>query len=371
MRRRARLALVAALLLLGGSALLMRVGEERTAPVTTPPARMPTMTEESYKRANSRRTLAPVLTADRDPAKDPPRRRDPFLVALPRGDGEPLVVLEANALRHSRVGELFVECAIRETPDGKNPFEEVRHEVGIDPLKDIDRVAFSSRVIFVSGFFDRLRLEKLESGSDVVHQGLHGRLYVPRPTPEARPGAGQDHVALWRDQLLLWGPRADLEAALERLERHGEEDPLPIPEGMTYGEAYGVVPGVTLGRLFTGTQADLGRRLGTLADSVELNLDAARDVAVIARVQGREAEQLDDLGRSFGSVLSLARFAARSRGDEELAALLEHARIVPGRSGFSMELLLPIELVERWLGSCGAVQASGSAGRQSLPATRR
>jgi hypothetical protein len=87
-----------------------------------------------------------------------------------------------------------------------------------------------------------------------------------------------------------------------------------------------------------------------------------RDVAVVARVSGRDGPALEDLGTAFGAALSAGRLQARLRGDEELSQLLEHARVVrDGERGFSLELALPVEVLERWFEGCGRAPAGGGS----------
>ncbi len=349
-RRRLRLWIVAAVLLLAAGALLSGLAEERkTAPRRE--VEFPRwMRSEERERAAARRTLAPAASVSSPaPAEggSAPGRRDPFLVALPRDSRTGVFVLEANALRHSRIGELFVSCILEES--GGNPFDEMRDEAGIDPLKDVDRVAFAGEGLVVSGFFDRARFEKLLSEAPMERRGEHGRVY----STHGPSGAGSS-VGVWRDQLIVFGPAPFVRETLDRIDGRIPEDPKPaIPEELTYGEAYGVVPGSALRQLFSGPQDDLGRRLAEVAQRIELHADAMRDVALVARVTGADAAQLDDLATAFGAALSVGRLDARVRGSEEVAELLEHALVRRGPNGFSLELALPVEIVERWFEGCG------------------
>lgn len=337
-----------AVLLLGVGALLSRLADDKKG---TPerdidfPRRMRSAERE---RAAKRRTLAPVPAVYTAPAPGaPPRPRDPFLLALPRNSRSGVVVLEANALRHSRIGELFVSCI--GSAGGKNPLDEMREEAGIDPLKDVDRVAVGQDGFVVSGFFDRARFDDLLEESRVESYGEHGRVYY-EPGGSNAPALG-----VWGGQLIAFGSGSFVRETLDRLEGGGGEDaPPPIPEDLTYGEAYGVVPGSALQELFTGAQSDLGRRLAEVAQRIELHADAMDDLALVARVSGEDAAKLDDLATAFGAALSVARMDARIRGQEEASELLEHALVRRHDGGFSLELALPIEVVERWFAGCGS-----------------
>ncbi|HEY6006517.1 MAG TPA: hypothetical protein VIV57_26800 [Anaeromyxobacter sp.] len=350
MRRRLRLPLLAAALLLGIAALLLSLAEgPRPAQARAEPSFPRWLRQGEVERVRARRTLpvsmppapAPAWASGDEP--EPPRVRDPFLLALPRDPGKALVVLEANALRHSRLGELFVECVMRK--EGRDPFEEARREAGIDPLKDIDRVAYTPDGIILFGFLDRARLDAIPSR--VLSRGEHGRIYVPDAEDPPTFTLGT-----WRGQIIALGKPDFVESTLDRLDGSTAEDRVLIPEYLTYGEAYGVVPGAALQGLFRGEQAELGARIARAASRIELHADAMRDVAVVARFSGADEAATEDLGTALGGALALGRVQAAVSGNASLAELLEHARVVRGAGGFSLELALPIEVVERWFSGC-------------------
>jgi hypothetical protein len=96
-----------------------------------------------------------------------------------------------------------------------------------------------------------------------------------------------------------------------------------------------------------------GKRLAAVASRVEIHADAMRDVAVVARVTGPDAAQIEDLGKSIGTALALARLGAKVEGSAVLADILEFATVKPGRGAFSVEMALPVEVLERWFAGCG------------------
>ncbi len=361
-RRPSRIPLLLAALLVAAAALLLSLTEHARPARAEAQVEFPRWVRKAeQERIVARRTLAPLepvhAAAGPDAAPEKPRGRDPFLVALPANAAKPLLVLEANALRHSRLGELFVDCILRESRT--DPFEELRREAGIDPLKDIDRVAFAGDGLVLSGFFERARLDRLEDGSSASRYGDAGRIFVPRPSGGGAETAAEPCVGAWRDQILVLGERSFVEGTIDRLEGRAPEAPAVLPEHLTYGEAYGILPGEALRALFRGEQSNLGQRLAALASRIELHADAMHDVAVVARVSGPDPSGLEDLGTAFGAALAVGRIQARVRGDDKTSELLEHARVVrdPARGGFSVELALPIDVLERWFAGCGAAPA--------------
>jgi hypothetical protein len=66
------------------------------------------------------------------------------------------------------------------------------------------------------------------------------------------------------------------------------------------------------------------------------------DVAISAQLSSDgNIDGLSDLGRSMGGALSMALAAARLRGDDKLAQLLEFAKITDNQGELALELALP------------------------------
>src|SRR5688572_27314270 len=120
--------LIAAILLIAAATALMLYGEEprpeRVAVEVTFPRRLD---KKQAVRMRARQTLpAPPQIAGDDgqprPA-GPARPRDPLLAAIASGAGS-AVVVEANALRNSPIGELLIDCVMAR--GRKNPIEELK-----------------------------------------------------------------------------------------------------------------------------------------------------------------------------------------------------------------------------------------------------
>jgi hypothetical protein len=341
----------AALLLLAAAGLLSLV--ERGPPTAAAAVAFPrAMRGEEWDRLEARRTLVlPAAAAEPPPEPgEPPEKRDPFLAALPARPDEVVVVLEANALRHSRLGELFVACTLRRDP---RSFEEIREEIGIDVLKDVDRVAFAGETVVISGFFDRMRRDRFEEGGAFVasRYGEAATLWTPRPVSGEEEDVPPETVlGAWKDQLLVLGPdEASVRRALDQVEGRVAPE-VELPDGMAYGEVYGVVPGDALRRLDRG---DLGDRLAAAASRVEIHVDAMEDVAIVLNVRGEDPALVEDLSRTLGGAIAGARLEAQVRGDRKLADLLDQARVaLEGEGAFSLELAVPAERLEAWFERC-------------------
>lgn len=361
--RRARLWILGGVLLLLGTALVTLLAEGAPAAPARAAVEFPRgLRAPEYQRMERRAVLPPLPPPAGPPADEPPpaRKRDPLLWALPPDPSKMAVVFEANALRHSRLGELFLGCL---GESDRKAIDDLR-KIGIDPLKDVDRVAVMPGGLAVSGFFDGVRWGEVFEGAQASGYGREGTIY--------RLGSGEDRMAaaVWRGQLLLLGDGDQaLRAALDRVEGRAPADP-PIAEEATYGEVYGVLPGEALRALVPdGTgPGDLARRLAEVASRVELHADAMSDVAVTARVTGRDPAAVEDLARALGAALSVARVQAGAGGERQLAELLDAARVVRGGEGFSLELALPAATLERWFAGCRErTGRPGEPGRKGAP----
>jgi hypothetical protein len=358
MNRRRGVWLALAVVLLGIGAWLMFTGQGEEPSVEAPEVEFPRrMRQAEWKRAESRRTQVLPFVPDAGPAVvEPQRPRDPVLAALPRGKGRSAVVIEANALRHSPIGELLMECLMR---DGGRRLDEFRRISGVDPLQDLDRVVVTDDGLILSGDFSKARFAELLGERVSSDYGPGARVYEPgsvvvhlQDGGTAR-GRNDSALATWSDQLLVVGDSpASVKEVIDRVEGRGSDEPPIISEGSTYGELYGVLSVEQIAKLLPPDQAELAQRLKQVADTVELHMDARSDVAMVAEIRGSDAAQVTDLGKSLGAALSLARLKAQADGNKDLAQLLDFARVQPDGTEFKLEMAVPIDVIRERLAFC-------------------
>ena len=283
----------------------------------------------------------------------PAEVRDPVLTALAAGGSGTAMVLEVNALRNSPIGELLLRCLAER--EGRGNALAALQQMGIDPLRDIDRVGITEHGIVVSGDFRRANWEGLLGSAAGARYGEGGQVTTVAP----RADGGATLVATrWGDSLLHLGDsEEDARRVLDAIEGRGPAPrPLLTPE-QSYGELYGVVTGPDLAQLMGGSEG-WSAALADAASRMELHLDARRDVALVADVAGDDPTKLADLGKTLGGALAVARAQARASGDTETAELLGYARVSPTHG-------------RRDLARGGASTGGGGTAARLLPGRRR
>ncbi|MBI4818405.1 MAG: hypothetical protein HY791_19220 [Deltaproteobacteria bacterium] len=337
--------LILALVLLVLASYLMRAGEKlKLGANDERQVNFPRFaTPAEYERSSKRRTL---LTMRETSATEPKvvEKRDPLLAVLPAN--APFgVVIEANAIRNSPIGEMLLACT---GTAGADKIAELKKETGFDPLTDLDRVAVVGESVMMTGNFgglDRANMEK-ELGAPTTY-GDKARIYKN----------DNEAVAVWNDEMMLAAKTSEeLQHSIDVLEGRKPPPESPtISENMAYGEAYGKLSVELLTRMLP-EEDGLKDKVREAIEGVELHATTFGDVALVAKLDGSDSEKVEELARSLGGALALFRLQAKKEGGkegEDLAELLDLARIERQGSGtFSVELALPLSYVKKKLGPC-------------------
>lgn len=348
MRRRRKWLLMAVPLLLA-AAFFMSRGESETA-VTHREVDFPERIRPSeHRRLEARRVLPPAPLTFQPAA--PARPQDPLLAALGAGKGNLALVIEANAIRHSPIGELLIQCFSSEG----DPVRKIREETGIDPLQDLDRIALTDEGVILTGNFQSAHFQKFAPG-DPQSYGDEGRLYSARSSENSSATGPDSEVATfgtWKNQMMMFGhSRTGIMGVLDNVEGRTAGAGTPISESDTYGEVYGVFPVEALSDLLSHSQSDLAQRLQAVAQRIRVHVDVTQDVALVADIEGSNSQDVQDLGKAFGAALSVASLQARMSSQRELAEILDSARVIPGNKSFRLELALPMKVIEKQLSNC-------------------
>ena len=351
-KRRPALWLIAAALLLALAALLLHEPDDSPPRADLKDVQFPRyMDQEARQRVARRRTLS-IARADSDAGSDEPKRQfDPLLAALaPEGQANTAVIIEANALVNSSIGQALLDCV---SDSGGSTLKEIKDTLGVDLLTDVDRVAVNDGVTFLSGNFSGLTVEKLQ-GLPMANQekyGEHGSIWT---------NEDGDVMGRWKDELVLLGrDRKSVEASIDRLEAGGAGDP-PIGEQETYGEIYGAIQAASFAEVLP---PEIAEQLMAVTQRVKIHVDADDDVGIVADIDGDDMQKITDLARSVGGALALGRMDAVRSDRKDMAELLDYAKVTTREGGFRLELALPRQWLEdNVLSRCRAEAQAAGAG---------
>jgi hypothetical protein len=337
-RRLAMLAAAAALLVL--AALFSRGADQPSEAARAAQQASEERPKVRYPRDNRRFPPKRVVKAPADQPQPRTAATDPIqnAMAMPNGGA---VFVEVNAIRHSDIVQKLLRC--READASQN-LDFMRDELGIDPLEDVDRVALHEDLIAVSGYFDELKLP-----DEVVRDGAYGdnaELFT-LPNPD-EPGETM-HLGKMGDGLLVMGENEDdVKAAVDRAEGRGEPAQ-PLPPHMVRGsEVYGRFGGDLVRELLGGAKnpnpmvqraAEIITE-GTVRVLVDDHLSLSLDLETSNEQEG------EDLAKALAGVIAATRAQAESAGEDDVAALLKQARVLPGKGGeFGVDFAVPGDLI--------------------------
>jgi hypothetical protein len=297
---------------------------------------------DDVERNLRRKTLPPQRAEPDAGIVGAPAPRDPLLVAMPSGAKRALV-FEASAIRDSALGRLFMECML--SSRDLERLQAWQADAGVDFMRGIDRVGVADRVAVISGDFANARWENALA-THAARPFHRATIYEPKTVERRRRVIGT-----WGPGMVVVGRSTEeVEQAILRLEGRAPASP-PIDESDAYGEIYGVVAASELVKLLP---EDVQGRLRGAADRVELHVDTREenDVLIVLDTTGSDNAAVDDFGKSLGAALAVARVKARHDGDDDLAELLDLARVRPETGAFRLEVGLPLELLRKRFGYC-------------------
>lgn len=340
-------------LLLGLAAWFMSRNEAPLNPAPAATVVFPTeMTPREQARASARRTHQLPVTPE---APEPRAPVDPLLAILPTDPGAGAVVLEANAIRNSPLGETLLACM-----GGRGQLDLMRERSGVDPLSDLDRMAITTEGVSLSGHFANADWDAMFPDAIRSAHGDQGRVYE-LPTSGER-NLERQAIGAWGDSMVIVGTPEEVEAAIDRLEGRGPQGTPIVDASQAYGEVYGVIGGDTLAMML-GAGGDFGDEippeLRDAASRLELHADTRSDLGVVARFQGEDPARVEELGKTFRGLLSVARARAQFEGEEDAVRLLDMAQVSQqGDGGFDLQLAVPQTFLEEMAERCRAEHAA-------------
>lgn len=356
--------LVLAAVLLGLGAWLMR-GAEPPDREKVDPVNLPTrMTRAERERGEERRTWLPFIAPDAGVIAEPQRPRDPVLAMMPSEVKRGAVVAEFNAILNSELGGKLTDCLFGDA-ESASLLQDLR-DAGMDPTSKIDRVAMIDDSVVVSGDFKNAQWKRFAPpGLEPVSKdyGRQGQLHEI-----TRRDGGTEFFATWGGQMFIaGGDEAELKQVLDRLEGSGPQGTPVIDESMAYGEVYGVVSAQPIADMVRKSDPQLATMIEQSAKSMQLHMDVGHDVGMVADIDPSNATTTDELRRSLGAALSLARMQAAAKGEKDQADILDLARVREAEAGggFRLEAGLPNAFMSKALDECIAQRKQRAERRRS------
>ena len=357
------LLLVAGLMVLGAYSLLRAPEAEfsETADVKFPRYNKETLATKRAQRPYLKKPTTPVsATPQNDTSNTEP---DPVLRglrAIPDSNG--LMVLEANAIKHSWIFEALEGCIDFQKTDLPEGFPE-----DFDIMESVDRVATGDGVALVSGFFEGVDWEA--AIGDPIDESDGAKIF------EASEG---QYFAIWDDQMMI---TADSREQLDDVLR-GLSDPSSIPTGGgldandAFGDIYGKLNGLVLKNLVPEEyQEQLTPELLESLEGVDFHVDTSQGLAMSAQVHSDNEETLKALNFVMKLALSQAQSSAIDLADEDvavdalgLAQALKASQIGTAEDGtLNFDLALPRQVMESFLvEACSQIQAEETLAEEDL-----
>ncbi len=301
-------------------------------------------------RETERRTLAAASAPEgTSPTADGVKAaaRDPLLIAL-APDATTALVFEAGTILHAPVGQAMLACV---SVTERARMESHAPVPGKTWLDLADRVGFSrspaGELVAMQGSMADIDFARFvpEATSRAPRAGVK-RLDVDRPD-----GRGELHLAVWHDAILLVSKEGSLvETAVQRLDTGGSGAKGALAESEAYGEIYGIVGADDLEAL---APPELKGRLREVAAHAEVHVDAIDEVLLVVDMQGSDASQVLDLGKSMGAAMAVARLEAKREGEDALVRLMDLSRVRPyGEGRLRAEVAIPTDLMTKSMKGC-------------------
>lgn len=236
-----------------------------------------------------------------------------------------LLSVQVNAIRNSELATKIMRCREQELSPS---LKQVQEALGIDPLQDIDRLALGENVVVMSGFFSGLRVpESFGEGQDL---GQNAQLYtLPLPEQQAEEGPTETYLAVVDDQLILLGnTRQDIDDSIARIHDPEPSDNAMLDDELNSSDLGGFLgPGFVQKLLGDNPDDPLSQQISQTVQNARFRANVDDAVMISTDLTGTDAAQVKDLSQSIAGGLSAMRLKAAHEGDQDLATLLDLARV--------------------------------------------
>ncbi|MBI1944739.1 MAG: hypothetical protein HYS27_03530 [Deltaproteobacteria bacterium] len=280
---------------------------------------------------------------DTRPAEERKRALDGLQRSVLADDGKGAVFIEANAIRHSPLMEKILRCRQDEATGG---LQQMKEELGIDPLEDLDRVGFNGEVFAASGFFQNMKVpEEVGPGESYGDKAKLWRM-------QGDDGGSVVFAQVDNGLLLSGADEASVKRAVDRAEGRAPSSPTP-PAGLGEAELYGTLPGAFLQELAGGTKDPTAARIAELVVSSSVRMNVGTDAALSLDVATKDEASSEELEKTINGGLALVRARAEQQGERDVAVMLDQARVERAEGGgLMLDVAVPGEFLLKTMG-CG------------------
>jgi hypothetical protein len=276
-----------------------------------------------------------------DPRPAPERQKalDTLQRSLLSPDNKGVVFVEANALRHAPLMEKILRCRENEAADG---LMQLKNELGIDPMEDLDRMGFDGNVFAASGFFEGLKIPpELGEGE---RYGDSARIWKTK---------GEDgdltFARVGNDLMLTGDTEAEVKAAVDRAEGRAQSG-TQMPPGVGESELYGEFGAEFIKNMVGASQDPTAQKIAELVTNSTVRMNVDEDAALSVDLQAVDEKSAQELSKAVGGAFAFLRGEAEKE-DPELAQLLEQARVQPGEGNtFMVDVAVPGEFLLKTMG---------------------
>lgn len=310
-----------------------------------------------------KRVARPVQPKEEIPETVEVGEPDPLLRglgAIPGTNG--LMVLEANAIKHSWIFDALEGCVDFKTTDLPAGFPE-----DFDLMESVDRVATGDGVALVSGFFEGIDWE--EAIGQPIDEANDAKVF--------QASEGQ-YFAVWDNQMMI---TAESREALDEV-LNGLNDPSSVPPGAglqssnAFGDIYGKLNGSVLSKMVPEEYQDqLTPELLDTLQGIDFHVDTSQGLAMSAQVHSDNEETLKALNFVMKLALSQAQSSAADLAEQDLpvdalglAQALKASQIGSAEDGtLNFDLALPRQVMEGFLReACQQIKAAPSEAMDSV-----
>jgi hypothetical protein len=267
------------------------------------------------------------------------RASDLFPRVLVKEDTSFAAVLEVSALATSTIGVTLADCLGLHDEGG--PLAPLK-QLGIDPLRDLDRLAVTKGGALFSGNFGALPAMKLGE-----RYGEHGRIFALREET-----FGMRYAGAWGDGVLFaFESKEQAQRAIDRLENRLPAGTPLVPEAEAYGDVYGSIDVQSLASelLPLGSDASLPSGQAVFHLDLEQRLYQSVELPIGREDRARIKQSIE---RFVAEKKRVLHTQASMPMTEHLDEALDGVVATDFEDSLRVEATFPTEHLTRWFSSC-------------------